>query len=291
MKILVTGGHGQLASEIRDIIDLGHADIGAIDPSYMNAEMVYAGSHDLDITNTSAVDACLSEGAFDIIINCAAMTNVDGCETDREGAFLVNATGVENLARAASKNGATLIHLSTDYVLAGTDSMPQDETAPCAPNTVYGASKLAGERAIQEICDKYFIIRTAWLYGHHGKNFVKTILRIANEHPTITVVDDQHGSPTNANDLAYELLKLAMTDGYGLYHCTGNGSCTWFDFARRIVELAGIYCDVQPCTSEQYAAPAKRPAYSILDNRHLRDTIGDQMRNWDDAIAAFTATR
>ena len=156
-----------------------------------------------------------------------------------------------------------------------------------APVSAYGTTKLLGEEYVRDFCSKYFIVRTAWLYGYFGKNFVYTIMRAGKERGKLTVVNDQKGNPTNAEDLAYHLLKLALTEEYGVYHCTGEGECTWYDFACKIIEYAGIDCKVLPVTSEEYKTPAKRPEYSSLDNMMLRCTIGNNMREWKDALKVF----
>jgi dTDP-4-dehydrorhamnose reductase len=183
-----------------------------------------------------------------------------------------------------------LVHISTDYVFSGDDADARTETDTVAPRSVYGKSKLAGELAVIANCDRYYIVRTAWLYGREGNNFVKTILRLASDNGAIKVVDDQIGNPTNANDLAYEILRLAASEdaaGYGIYHCTNNGSCSWFEFASTIVDIAGIACEKTPCTTGEFPRPAPRPAYSVLDNSRLRATIGDDMRDWQMALNSY----
>lgn len=293
-KLLITGANGQLGRELQTILAAGRAPIGPIDPSWEACEVVPTDVDELDITDADAVMAFVRDGGFDAVVNCAAATNVDGCETNRDLAQRLNADAAANLARAAEAAGAVLAHVSTDYVLAGDDPMPQAEDAPCAPNTAYGATKLAGERAVREACARHFIVRTAWLYGTEGKNFVRTMVGLGRTHDRITVVCDQHGSPTFAGDLAYEILALLGTEAYGLYHCTGNGATTWDRFAARIMANAGLDCEVAPVTTEEYAAAnpqsAPRPAWSILDNKRLRDTIGDEMRSWDVALDEFMRT-
>ena len=293
-KMLITGANGQLGRELQSILSSGRAPIGPIDSSWTGYEVVPTDVAELDITDADAVMDFVRSGGFDMIVNCAAATNVDGCEANPGFANTLNAIAPGNLARAAAAADATLVHVSTDYVLAGTDPMPQAEDAPTSPNTQYGITKLAGERAVAEACPKHFILRTAWLYGTEGKNFVRTMVGLGRTHDRITVVCDQHGSPTFAGDLAYELLKVAVTDGYGLYHCTGNGATTWDVFARRIMANAGLPCEVVPVSTEEYtkANPqsAPRPAWSILDNKRLRDTVGDEMRSWDVALDEFMST-
>lgn len=290
-KLLITGANGQLGRELQAILAAGKAPIGELDPLWAGVEVVATDVEELDITNAEAVMAFVQEGGFDAIVNCAAATNVDGCETNPEFAQLLNAEAPANLARAAAAVGAKLVHVSTDYVLAGTDPEPQTEDAPCAPNTVYGATKLAGERAVAELCPQHFILRTAWLYGTVGKNFIRTMANLGRTHETVSVVCDQHGSPTFAGDLAYEILALLPTEHYGLFHCTNNGSTTWDEFARRIMAATGSSCEVLSVTTEQYKginpASAPRPLWSILDNKRLRETVGDSMRPWDVAFDEF----
>jgi dTDP-4-dehydrorhamnose reductase len=286
-KLLITGANGQLGNELQMILSAGKASIGPIDPAWARCEVVPTDVAELDITNAEAVMDFVRAGEFDAIINCAAATNVDGCETKPDFARVLNADAPANLARAAAAVGATLVQVSTDYVLAGTDPMPQTEEAPTAPVTVYGSTKLAGERAVEELCPRHFTLRTAWLYGTRGKNFVRTMVGLGRTHDSITVVCDQHGSPTFAGDLAYEVLALLGTEAYGLYHCTANGATTWDVFARRIMADAGLDCEVKPVTTAEWNADATRPLWSILDNKHLRDTIGDSMRSWDVALDEF----
>ena len=209
------------------------------------------------------------------------------CETERETAFKANALGPRNLAVAAEKTGAKLIHVSTDYVFSGDGKKPYTEWDVCVPQSAYGSSKYLGEEYIKEFCKKYFIVRTAWLYGYYGKNFVKTMMNITRKNGTCKVVDDQRGNPTNAADLAHHILKLLTTEEYGVYHGTGNGECSWYEFTKKIVELAGIEAEVNPCTTEEYPTPAKRPAYSSLDNMMFRVTVGDEFRPWEDALKSF----
>lgn len=287
MKIVITGANGQLGKELQKIIRTGKAEIGEISKSVASAEVFAADVDVLDITNLNNVRAYLNDIKPDVVINCAAFTNVDGCESSKDLAFKVNALGARNVAIACEEIGAKLIHVSTDYVFSGVGSTPLSEDAMVAPVSAYGTTKLLGEEYVRDFCSKYFIVRTAWLYGYFGKNFVYTIMRAGKERGKLTVVNDQKGNPTNAEDLAYHLLKLALTEEYGVYHCTGEGECTWYDFACKIIEYAGIDCEVLPVTSEEYKTPAKRPEYSSLDNMMLRCTIGNEMREWKDALKIF----
>jgi len=287
MKLLITGARGQLALQLRSIIERGRSEIGEIDPIYKEAVIKYTSHDELDITDLKSVLKFVDEYKPDIIMNCAAYTNVDKCESDIDTAFKVNSIGPRNLAIAAQKVGAKLLHVSTDYVFNGIGDIPFREYDIPQPINVYGKTKLFGEQYVREFCDKYFIVRTAWLYGKYGKNFVYTILKAAKEKGYLEVVNDQRGNPTNAEDLAHHILKLVLTEEYGIYHCTGKGECSWYDFACKIVEYAGISCTVVPITSDKINRPAKRPFYSSLDNMMLRCTIGDEMRNWEDALKVF----
>lgn len=291
MKILITGAYGQLGNELRHCLEAMTAEIGLIPSEYEGAEVISVDRDQLDITDFVAVQDFMNEGEFDLIINSAAFTNVDDCEANENAAFAVNSTGPENLAKSANRLGAKLVHVSTDYVFPGNEPGNRIESDPTGPISAYGRTKLAGEHAVQANCKESFIVRTAWLYGYVGKNFVKTMRRLGETHDSITVVDDQLGNPTSANDLAYEILKLALTDDYGIYHCTNKGSCSWADFAKAIMEGSGLNCKVIPVTTQQYkkANPqsADRPAFSSLSNKHLADTIGDEMRDWQVALDEY----
>lgn len=292
MKLLVTGGKGQLANEIKSIIDSGVAEIGKAPINVKECEARYIDIEELDITDIESVNTYVKEYQPDVIINCAAFTNVDGCESNKDGAFKVNALGARNLAIAAEKNGAKIVHVSTDYVFSGVGSEPLKEYDEAKPFSVYGTTKFLGENYVREFSSKYYIVRTAWLYGYVGNNFVYTMIKLAQNNDQIKVVNDQRGNPTNANDLAYHILKLIGTEEYGVYHCTGEGECSWYDFAKKIIELSGEDCKVNPCTSEEFEKAAKkqvakRPEYSSLDNMMLRCTVGDEMRNWEVAITCF----
>lgn len=287
MKILITGSKGQLGNELKDIINKGYSEIGKVSKVIKNSQVFDLDVDKLDITDLKSVKNILNTIKPDVVINCAAATNVDGCESDEDFAFKVNALGPRNLAMVCEEIGAKLVQVSTDYVFSGIGEKPLTEYDLTAPYSVYGKTKLLGENYVREFCSKYYIVRTAWLYGYVGHNFVYTMRRLGKEKDSINVVNDQIGNPTHANDLAYHILKLIETDEYGVYHCTGKGECSWYDFAKMIIELSGEECIVNPCTSEEYKTPAKRPEYSSLDNMMLRNTVGDEMRNWQDAIKSF----
>ena len=291
LKILITGAKGQLGNELARILSTGVAEIGPAPSEYENAEVIAVDADALDITDEAAVGSFLSDHRPDIIFNCAAFTNVDGCEQNEDAAFAVNAAGAGNLAKAARAIGAKLVHVSTDYVFAGDEPGERLEADAVAPKSAYGRTKLAGEEAVSEALDEYFIVRTAWLFGYVGKNFVKTMRRLGMTHPEVKVVNDQVGNPTHANDLAYEMLKIALTDDYGVYHITNNGICSWADFAAAIMEGSDLDCKVVPVTSQQYKEmnpeSADRPHYSALRNAHLEASVGDEMRSWQDALQAY----
>lgn len=291
MKIMITGARGQLGNELLSILKTGKSEIGAIPDAMLDAKVLPADIDTLDISDMAAVSDFVSSNKPDIIINCAAMTNVDGCEGDHKTAFKVNAIGVRNLAVCAQNIGAKLVHISTDYVFAGDGVKPYCECDKTKPQSVYGASKVLGEEYALAFCKKTFIVRTSWLYGYVGKNFVKTVRRVIKANGSIAVVNDQRGNPTNANDLAHHLLKLAVTDKFGIYHCTGKGECSWYDFAVKIAEYSGLGDTVAPCTTEEYNAkfnvPTKRPKYSVLSNSAIECAVGNEMRDWQDALKEY----
>lgn len=292
MKLLITGSHGQLGNELRRCLSAMTAEIGPIPAEYADAQVDYIDADVLDVTDEKAVDAWFEEhGPYGVVINCAAMTNVDGCESAEDVAMKVNGQGPANLAKACETIGAKFVQVSTDYVFPGNVSGNRVETDKVGPISAYGRSKLLGEQNTERYCSKYFIVRTAWLYGYVGHNFVKTMRKLGSSHDRITVVNDQLGNPTSANDLAYEILKIALTDNYGVYHCTNKGTCSWCDFAKAIMKGFSLDCVVIPITSEEYKqanpASADRPAFSSLDNAHLAQTIGDEMRTWQDALADY----
>ncbi len=287
MKIMITGAGGQLGNELVSILKSGKSEIGEIPHLYKNAEIVAVDVDVLDISDNAAVKRFVAEQRPDIIFNCAAMTNVDGCETMLDVAFNVNAVGVRNLAVAAESTGSKLVHLSTDYVFGGDAKVPYVEWDLINPQSIYGKSKALGEKYALTYSSKSFVVRTSWLYGYIGKNFVKTVIRIMKQNGKMSVVNDQRGNPTNANDLAHHLLKLAVSEEYGIYHCTGEGECTWYDLACEVVRLTGIEGTVSPCTSEEFPTPTKRPAYSSLNNLALSLSVGNEMREWKTALAAY----
>jgi dTDP-4-dehydrorhamnose reductase len=287
MKILITGAKGQLGTELAMCFERGYTELGTPVLLTEKNQVRLIDIDELDIADIDAVRALISKEKYDAVINCAAYTNVNKCETERVLAFRANAIGPRNLAIACEEVGAKLLHVSTDYVFAGNGNTPYTEWDICNPQSVYGKTKYLGEEYVKQFSSKYFIVRTAWLYGYYGGNFVKTMRKIATEKGACRVVCDQRGNPTNAADLAHHILKLITTDEYGIYHGTGEGECSWFEFTKKIVELSGINATVSPCTTEEYPTPAKRPAYSSLENMMFAATVGNEFRPWEAALESF----
>lgn len=281
-KILVTGCNGQLGRAINKVY------------AKDEAELINTDAADLDITDLDAVLGFVREKRPDVIINCAAHTAVDRCEQEWDLAYKINALGPRNLSIAAREIDAKLVHVSTDYVFSGIGDRPFTEFDEVGPKSAYGKTKLEGERFVQAFAQKYFIIRTAWLYGD-GKNFVKTMLRLAETNDTVSVVCDQYGSPTSADELARAIHALEPTQNYGLFHGTCEGSCSWADFTVEIFRLAGKSTKVEYITSEQYAQKfpqaAARPAYSVLENYMLKLTGSYRFADWKDAIAEYMSNQ
>lgn len=293
MKILITGACGQLGTELRTTLAAGAGELGPIPEKLRHATVVGTdvtaseGVEALDITDRHQTAVFVRRCQPDIVINCAAYTNVDGCESHQQDAFAVNTLGPRNLALACQEIGARLVHVSTDYVFSGEGDTPLCEYDQPAPCSVYGKTKLAGEEYVRTLCSRHYIVRTAWLYGYCGKNFVKTILRVAKEKGEVKVVNDQFGNPTHCADVAHHILQLCVTREYGLYHCTCEGVCSWYDFAREIVRLGGVDAVVTPCTTAEYPTPTRRPAWSALQNMALAATVGNCARPWQQALENF----
>lgn len=273
-KILVTGCNGQLGRAI-------NKEYEGDDVKLINTDVA-----ELDITDVEKVMAFVEKEKPDVIINCAAHTNVNACESQWDLAYRINAIGPRNLSIAATKYGAKMIHVSTDYVFDGTGTEPYNEFSPVAPLGAYGKTKLAGEEFVKQFADRFFIIRTAWLYGD-GKNFVKTMLSIGQEKGEVGVVADQIGSPTSAKALAEMIHVLEPTENYGLFHGTCEGYCSWADFAEKIFVYSGMDVKVNRLTTDEYPTPAKRPAYSVLDNYMLRLTTDFKFPEWEDALKEY----
>lgn len=273
-KLLITGCGGQLGRALNREYEKEQVQI-------INTDVP-----ELDVTNQDAVMRLVREQKPDVIMNCGAMTAVDLCESEYDKAFRINALGPRNLSIAAREVGAKLFQISTDYVFSGDAKKPYVETDQPNPQSVYGSTKLAGEQFVQAFSDRYFIIRTAWLYGE-GKNFVGTMLRLAQSNDQVRVVGDQAGSPTSAAELAKMMHLLEPTDNYGMFHGTCEGECSWAEFAEEIFKQAGRPTEVVKITTEEFGAAAKRPAYSVLDNQMLRLTTDFRMQQWQDALSEY----
>ncbi|MEG0712886.1 MAG: dTDP-4-dehydrorhamnose reductase [Niameybacter sp.] len=299
MKILLTGGNGQLGLALK-------AEFARLNESF---DVISTDYDTLDITNLAQVEAKLTTEQVDVVINCAAHTAVDKCEEEVERAYQINAIGPRNLAVVCEKLGAKLVQVSTDYVFSGefnnkevvtcdasdvlTEriecarlSQPWKEDDVVAPQSIYGTSKLMGEELVKSLCHKYFIIRTAWLYGE-GNNFVRTMLKLPETNKELNVVGDQFGNPTYAKDLAVAIVNLVQTEYYGTYHGTCEGTCSWYDFASKIFEIKGIEIKVNKVTSEQFVRPAKRPFYSSLDNFMLKLNGLNTFRTWEESLEDY----
>lgn len=270
-KVLVTGAKGMLGQDLCPILRQNSYDVVETDVD------------SLDITNFNIVQCVLNEHKPDIVIHCAAYTNVDGAESDYETAHKINAVGTENLAKVCGENDITLVYISTDYVFGGKSDKIYKPTDEVEPLNNYGLTKLQGEQAVRKYCKKYYIARTAWLYGIHGKNFVETMISLADK-PELKVVDDQVGCPTWTVELSNGILKLLQGRAYGTYHVCGGDKTSWYGFTKEIFRLAGINANLKPCTTEDFPRPAKRPEYSVMDN-------GGLCRNWKEALADYIELR
>mgnify|MGYP002941867547 CR=1 FL=1 len=276
MNILVTGANGQLGNEMRRV---------SLDS---RNRYLFTDVNELDITDATAVCNMLKKEQIDVIVNCAAYTNVDRAEDDFAMADLLNNKAVENLAVAAAETGATLIHVSTDYVFQGDKNIPCRESWETDPLGVYGKTKLAGEQSLVKAGCKYLIFRIAWLYSPFGKNFVKTMRQLTSTKDSLKVVFDQVGTPTYAGDLAaliYNIIEENLLDRQGVYHFSNEGVCSWYDFTVAIHRLAGITsCKVKPLHTAEYPAKANRPAYSVLDKTKIKTTFGIEIPHWEESL-------
>ena len=282
-NILITGANGQLGTELRN------RSFSLLD------DVFYTDIEELDITNFKAICSFIETHDIDTIINCAAYTAVDQAEEDEEKAMKLNRDAVANLANAAVKLDCLLLHISTDYVFDGTSDHPYTEKDPTNPQSVYGRTKLEGEQAIKKSGCLYLIIRTAWLYSEFGKNFCKTMMNLTATNPHLKVVFDQVGTPTYALDLAKAIETVLKDyadkknehdyDKTGIYHYSNEGVCSWFDFTKSIAEYNGTTaCDVQPCHSDEFPSPVKRPFYSVLDKSKIKETFGIRIPYWTESL-------
>ncbi|MDD9266603.1 dTDP-4-dehydrorhamnose reductase [Paenibacillus sp. GCM10023248] len=274
MKITVTGANGQLGQDVVKILGQHHVVHGL-------------GREQLDITNELQCLEAVESLQPDVIIHSAAYTAVDLAETEEDMAYKINAMGTRNLAVAAERVGAKLCYISTDYVFDGTAAIPYREYDNTNPQSIYGKSKRAGELLVQSLSTKYFIVRTSWVYGVNGANFVKTMLKLAQDRDTLKVVNDQFGSPTYTVDLANFLDELVQTERYGIYHASNSGVCSWFDFASAIFEESGKQVKVLPCSTEEFPRPAPRPKYSAMEHLAIRTNEFEDLRPWREGLKAF----
>ena len=282
-RILVTGCNGQLGRAINKV----YADaVKSGEVVLVNTDVGIEGVTSLDITDINEVESFVEAEKIDVIINCAAFTNVNAAESAWDAAYKVNAIGPRNLAIASTKYDVKLIHVSTDYVFDGTSDKPYTEFDAPAPLGAYGKTKYEGEQFVKQFSKRFMIIRTAWLYGD-GKNFVKTMINAASDRDEVTVVGDQIGSPTSAMELARCIKALEPTENFGVFHGTCEGYCSWADFTEEFYRLAGITTKVKHITTDEYPTPAKRPAYSVLDNYMLRLTGSYTFADWKDAIKEY----
>lgn len=283
-RVLVTGANGQLGLAVNQVIQ-ERKDLNITIINTSRGEATAYCPIILDITNPVAVMNLVQSIKPDIIINCAAFTAVDLCETEKERAYRINAIGAKNLAIAANDFDAKFVHVSTDYVFNGENNRPYTEEDTPIPNSIYGATKLDGEKLVKEHCVKYFIVRTAWLYGA-GKNFIKTMIRLMEENKEIKVVNDQYGSPTSAMELAKAIVSLMETEEYGIYHAACDGGTSWYEFAVEIFKQLGVDVKVTPIETIEYPTAAKRPAYSILNNSKLKN-LGIYLKPWREALQEY----
>lgn len=276
MNILITGCNGQLGNEMQLLEETNPQH------TYFNTDVA-----ELDITDTAAIDKFVNENQIDGIVNCAAYTAVDKAEDNQELCRLLNTDAPGYLAAAIEKRGGWLIQISTDYVFDGTNHTPYTEDDPTCPNSVYGSTKLDGEKAAQQACSRTMIVRTAWLYSTFGNNFVKTMIRLGKEKPELGVIFDQIGTPTYARDLAVALF-AAINQGVvpGIYHFSNEGVISWYDFTKAIHRIAGITtCHVRPLHTAEYPTPAHRPHYSVLDKTKMKQTYNLEVPYWEESLA------
>ena len=281
MKALIIGSQGMLGQELAETVKKSGNKAVCSDISPGTDEIK------VDITNRESLLELVDQCQPDVIFNCSAFTDVDGAEEKEELANQINGYGVENLTIAADKCGSLLIHISTDYVFSGQSDKPYLPNDPVDPQSAYGRSKLLGEQLIQKSNCKWIIIRTAWLFGPKGKNFVNTIIGLAKNRDSLKVVNDQRGCPTWAPDLAQCMFDIALTPAQGIYHFCNGPACTWFDLAKESILQAGLTCEVTPCCSDEFPRPAERPAWSVLDCNSTYETIGWKPKSWQEAVAEY----
>lgn len=280
MVVLVTGASGQLGQALQSVAG-----------KYPEIDFVFCTSFELDIANSENCESVFSKTKPDFCINAAAYTAVDKAETEVEKATLINVTGAKNIAESCKKHDTILLHVSTDFVFDGTKTTPYTEDDLPNPTGVYGQTKWGGEKAVAEVLERHFIIRTSWVYSEFGNNFLKTMLRLSNERSSLSVVNDQIGTPTNAVDLAEALLLMVQYTHqnptkapFGIYNFSNEGQCSWFDFAKKIFEIGKIAIDLQPIPTSAYPTPAKRPGFSVLDKSRIKSAFALSILNWDESL-------
>ncbi len=275
MVVLVIGGKGQLGQALQ-----------SVSGKYPQIRFYFLGSDEADITDKTKLSEAFAKYRPDFCINAAAYTAVDKSENEPEKAYRINVDGAKNLAEVCKELDVILIHISTDFVFDGKKTTPYTEDDPTNPQGVYGRTKRLGEEAIEAVSDRYFIVRTSWLYSEFAHNFMKTMLRLAGERDTLGVVSDQIGTPTYAVDLAEAVVKMILSGStaYGIYHFSNEGVASWYDFAKAIFEANGVAIKLNPITTDQFPTPAKRPAYSVLDKSKIKKTFGLEISNWKTAL-------
>lgn len=275
MVVVVTGATGQLGQALQHIAG-----------KYPDIDFHFASSQELDITDKENINAYFLKYNPDACINAAAYTAVDKAESEPEKAFAINVTGARNVAEACKEHNILMLHISTDFVFDGTKRKPYTEDDKPNPQSVYGNTKLQGEQEVQAILDKYYIIRTSWVYSQFGNNFMKTMIRLGTERDSLSVVNDQAGTPTNAVNLANALVAILRSNkhAYGIYNYSDEGSCTWYDFAKKIFEVNKISIDLHPIPTTAYPTPAKRPEYSVLDKTRIKTVFGIKINHWESGI-------
>ncbi len=283
MVVLVTGANGQLGQAIQHIAN-----------NYLNLNFVFCNSTDLDISNKENCQAVFHKIKPDFCINAAAYTAVDKAESEQDKAELINVIGAKNLAETCKELDAKLIHISTDFVFDGSNNTPYTENQIPNPKGVYGQTKLDGEKAIQNVFSNYYIIRTSWVYSQFGNNFMKTMLRLASERTSLSVVNDQIGTPTNAVDLAEALVQIILNNNqqptanqFGIYHFSNEGQCSWYDFAKKIFEINNVNIDLIAIPTSEFPTPAERPKYSVLDKRKIKSTFGITIKTWEESLKSI----
>ncbi len=295
MRVLIIGESGQLARTLASILKSNRAEIGPIPEIYNNADLLCVGRAQYDLSDESVLNSIFGEFMPEIVFNCAAYTDVDGAEKNEIDAIACNATLAGNIATSCARSGARLLHVSTDYVFSGNEEGERTEFDKTNPVSAYGRSKQIGEMLVRRNCVKSHVVRTSWLFGQGGKNFVETMIRLSRVHDELSVVDDQFGNPTSANDLAFEMTKIVLNNDFGIWHCTGEGICSWADFAQEIMNLTHSQTKINRVSTSEYKklnpSSADRPKFSALKNLKLETTIGNEMRDWHLSLAEYIENR